>query len=105
MVAGEEAHAGGFDGRDDEARGPGGDLPERGGARLLNFRVGREVFEGQHIVRGKAQDGVGVERAGELAGGEDGGVQRLGGLVVGDQDERRGAGLRGRRAEDTGRGR
>ena len=92
VVAGKEAHAGGFDGRDDQARGPGGDLPEGGGAGFLDFGVGREVFEGEDVVGGKAQDGVGVERAGEVAGGEDGGVQRLGGLVVRDQDERGGAG-------------
>ena len=89
VVAAEEAHAGGLDGRDDEARRvAGADLPERGGAGLLNLRVRREVFERQDIVRGEPQDLRGVERAGQLAGGEDGGVQRLGGFVVGDDDER-----------------
>ena len=58
VVAREEPHAGGFDGRDDEAWPvPRGDLPERGGARLLDLGVGREIFEGQHVVRGQAQDG------------------------------------------------
>ena len=46
VVAGEEAHAGGLDGGDDEARRwPAGDLPERGGARLLDLGVRRKIFE------------------------------------------------------------
>ena len=39
MFAREEAHAGSFDGRDDQTGGSGGDLPERRGAGLLNFGV------------------------------------------------------------------
>ncbi len=50
----------------------------------------RQVLEGQDIVRGQADDGGGVERAGEIAGGEDGLVQGFGGLVVGDENERGG---------------
>ena len=84
---------------------PAGDLPERGGARLLDLRVRREIFEGQDVVRGKAQDGFGGQRAGQLAGGEHGGVQRLGGLVVGDDDERRAHWRRERSREDRARGR
>jgi hypothetical protein len=38
-------------------------------------------------VRGKADDAGGFERAGELAGGEDGLMEGFGGLVVGDEDE------------------
>ena len=38
----------------------GGDLPERGGAGLLDLGVRREVFEGQDVVRGKADDGCGI---------------------------------------------
>ncbi len=93
VVAGEEAHAGGFDGRDDEAHGvraAGGDLPKGGGAGLLDLGVGREVFKGEDVVRGEAEDVVAIEGAGEIAGAEDGGVEGFGGLVVGDEDERRG---------------
>ena len=68
VVAGEELHAGGFDGSDDEAGLVGGDLPESGGAGLLNFGVGREIFEGEDVVGGEAEDGFGREGAGELAG-------------------------------------
>ncbi len=89
MVAREESHAGGFDGRNDEARSPGGNLPERGSARLLNLSVWREILKRQHIVRGQTKDGVCGERSGQLAGGEDGGVQCLGSLVVGDQNQTR----------------
>ena len=67
---------------------PGADLPEGSGARLLDLGVRREVLEGQNVVRGQAQHLRGVERAGELAGGEHGRVERLGGLVVRDDDER-----------------
>ena len=93
----EELEAGGFDGRDDEAdgvggAGAGGDLPEGGGAGLLDFGMGGEVFEGKDIVGGEADDGGGVERAGELAGGDEGLVEGLGGFVVGDEDEGGGGG-------------
>ena len=96
VVAGEEAHAGGFDGRDDEAGRDGGvagaDLPEGAGAGLLDLGVGREIFEGEDVVRGEANDLVRVECAGELGGGEDAGVEGFGGLVIGDEDEAGGAG-------------
>ena len=90
-VAREEAHAGGLDGRDDEARGlwpAGADLPEGGGAGLLNLGVGREIFKGEDVVRGKAEDVVAVECAGKIAGAEDGGVEGFSGFVVCDKDER-----------------
>ncbi len=70
----------------------GGDLPEGCGAGFLNFGVGRKVFEGQNVVGWEAEDGFGWEGAGELAGAEDGGVEGLGGLVVGDDDETGGCG-------------
>ncbi len=104
-VAGEELHAGGFDGGDDEAGLVGGDLPEGGGAGLLDFGVGGEVFEGEDVVGGEAEDGFGGEGSGEVAGGEDGGVEGFGGLVVGDDDDAGGVRRRGRRREGRGRGR
>jgi hypothetical protein len=87
VVAGEELHAGGFDGGDDEASLPGGDLPEGGGAGLLDFGVGRKVFEGEDVVGGKAEDGVGGQGGGEFADAEDGGMEGLGGFVVGHDDD------------------
>ena len=75
MIAGEEPHAGGFHGRDEKSDAAVGELPECGGALLLNFRVGREIFKRENIVRGQAQDFVGGERAGEFGGGEDVGVE------------------------------
>jgi hypothetical protein len=54
--------------------------------------VGGEVFEGEDVVGGKAEDGFGGEGAGELAGGEDGGVEGFGGFVVGDNDDAGGCG-------------
>ena len=38
-------------------------------------------------MRGQTKHGVRREGSRKLAGGEDGGVKRLGGLVVGDDDE------------------
>ena len=70
----------------------GCDLPEGGGAGLLDLGVGREVFEGEDVVGGEAEDGFGGEGAGELAGAEDGGVEGLGGFVVGDDDDAGGVG-------------
>ena len=90
VVAREELHAGRFERRDHQpgtARRSVGDLPECGGAVLLNLGVGREIFKGQDIVRGQAEDSFGGERSGELAGAEDGGVEGFGGLVVGDDDD------------------
>jgi hypothetical protein len=100
-IAGEELHAGGFDGGDDEARNGmvRGDLPEGGGAGLLDFGVRGEVFEGENVVRGEAEDGLGEEGSGELAGGEDRGVEGFGGLVVGDDDD----GGRGGGADEVGK--
>ena len=92
VVAAEELHAGGFEGGDDEFGLAGGDLPEGGGALLLDFGVRGEVFKGEDIVAGQAEDGRGIERAGELAGAEDGGVEGFGGLVVGDDHDGGGSG-------------
>jgi hypothetical protein len=90
VVPGEETHAGGFDGGDDQTGLSGGglaDLPEVGGAGLLNFGVGRKILERENVVSGEAEDRFGGDGAGEFAGAEDGGVEGLGGFVVGDDDE------------------
>ena len=92
VVAGEETHAGGFDWRDDETGLAGCDLPQGGGAGLLDLGVGRKVFEGEDVVGGEAEDGFGGDGPCELAGAEDGGVEGLGGLVVGDDDDAGGVG-------------
>ena len=87
VVAREEPHAGGFDGGDDQLCLVGGDLPEGSGAGFLDLGVRRKVFEGEDVVSGQAEDGFGGEGAGEFAGAEDGGVEGLGGFVVGDDDD------------------
>ena len=84
-----QPHAGRFHGRDDEPRLPAGDLPQRGRAPLLYFAVRGKILEGQDIVRGQPQHLMGLERTGEVAGREHGRVQRLGGVVIGDQHQRR----------------
>ena len=68
------------------------DLPEGGGAGLLDLGVGRKIFEGEDVVGGEAEDGFGGDGSGELAGAEDGGVEGLGGFVVGDDDDAGGVG-------------
>ena len=91
-VTWKELHAGGFDGGDDEAGLSCGDLPEGGGAGLLDLGVWGEIFEREDVVRGEAEDGLGGDGAGEIAGGEDGGVEGFGRFVVGDEDEARSVG-------------
>src|ERR1700722_1063494 len=95
MVAWEETHAGGFHRRDEEFDGPSGELPERGGTLLLNLWVWRKIFEGQDVMCGKTEDFVGCERAGEFGGGEEIGVEGIGGFIVGDKDDGGSGGLSG----------
>ena len=89
VVAIEEAHACGLDRRDEDGDGAGGELPQGGGALLLHIGVRREIFERKHIVRGQAHDAVGIEGAGEFAAGAQRGLERFGGLVVGDEHDDR----------------
>ena len=65
----------GLDGRDDEARCGGGlrrrffaELPEGRGAVLLDIRGGATDFKRQDVVAGEAEDRLGREGSGELAG-------------------------------------
>ena len=83
----EEAHASGFDRRDHDRGAVRGDLPKHRRALLLHIRVRRDAFERQHIVRGQAQDALWLDGAGKLGCGAQRDLQRLGGLVVGDQDD------------------
>jgi hypothetical protein len=92
VVAGEETHAGGFDGCDDESGLVGSDLPEGSSAGLLDLGVGRKVFEGEDVVGRKTENGFGGDGSGKFAGAEDGGLEGLGGLVVGDDDDAGGCG-------------
>ncbi len=84
---GEELHGCGFDRGDDDGRSSSGHLPECGCARFLNFGVRREVFEGQHVVRGKFQDAVGRDRSSEVAARAKSYLQGVGGLVIGNDDD------------------
>ncbi len=104
VVAGEELHAGGFDGGDDEAGLAGGDLPEGGGAGLLDLGVGREVFEGEDVVGGEAEDGFGGEGSGELAGARTA-AWRASAALLSATMMTQGAWRRGRSREGRGRGR
>src|SRR5207248_969391 len=92
VVAGKELHAGGFDGCDDEAGLDGGDLPQGGGAGLLDLEVGRKVFEGKDVVGRETKNRFGGDGSGEFAGAENGGVKGFGGFVVGDDNDRGGCG-------------
>ena len=100
----EEAHACGLDRRDEDGGAIGRELPQGGGALLLHVGVRRDVFEGKHIVRGQAHDAVRIDGAGELRAGAERGLERFGGLVVGDEHDDGAPGRRGQRAECKGRG-
>ena len=82
----EELHRRRFDGSDENIDGAGGELPQSGGALLLHVRMRREIFKGKDVVGGKAHHASGIDGAGELATGLEQRLQRLGGLVVGDDD-------------------
>ena len=45
--------------RDDDTGRPGRNLPQSRGAGFLDFGVRRQVLEGQHIVGGQADHGIG----------------------------------------------
>ena len=71
------------------SNGAGGELPQRGGALLLHVGVRRKIFKRKHVVGGKAHDARGIDGAGQLASGLEQRLQRLGGLVVGNDDDDR----------------
>jgi hypothetical protein len=83
----EELEGRGFDGGDENVDGAGGKLPQSGGALLLHVGVRGEIFEGKHVVGGKADDAGGIDGAGKLASGFEKGFEGFGGLVVGDDDD------------------
>jgi hypothetical protein len=66
--------------------------------------VGRKVFEGEDVVGGEAEDGLGVQGAGKFTGTEDGGVEGLGGFVVGYDDDAGGVGSAYEEGEIEGAG-
>ena len=87
MIAREELHASGFHWCNEQLDAAVGEFPKRCSALLLNFRVRREIFKGENVMRGETENFVRGERAGELGGGEEIGVERVRGLVVGDEDD------------------
>ena len=89
VVRGEDAHAGRFYRNDDDRSGAGRDLPQHGGALLLHVRVRRHIFKGQNIVRRQTKHALGFDGPGEFAGGAQGELERVGGLVVGDDHHHR----------------
>ena len=60
MVAREQPHARGLDGRDHQPRLATRDLPKCGRTLLLDLRVRRKIFKRQHVVRRKPQNLVGT---------------------------------------------
>ena len=102
----EEAHAGGFDGRDHDGGAVARDLPQDGARCSCTSGCGEMPLEGQHVVRGQAQDALWLDGAGQLGGGAQRELQRFGGLVVGDEDDDRRLGGVGeeRNAEGAGGG-
>ena len=107
VVAIEEAECGGLSGRDEDGDCAGGELPQGGGALLLHVGMRREIFKGKHVVRGHADDAMGIDGAGELAASAEHRLKSLGGLVVRDDDDdelARGAGKEREIEGASGRG-
>ncbi len=69
VAARKEAQGDCLDGGDEDGSRAGDKFPEDCGALLLNIGVGREVFEGQHVVRGQAQNALGVDCSSQVAAG------------------------------------
>ena len=82
-----EAQRGGLCGRNQNGDSAGSEFVERGGALLLHVRMGREVLERKHVVRGQADHTLGIDGSGEFAAGAQSRFKSLGGLVVGHYDD------------------
>ena len=89
VVRREDAHAGRLYRNDDDRSRAGRDLPQHGSALLLHVRVRRHIFKGQNIVCRKAKHALGFDRPGEFTGSAQGELERVGGLVVGDDHHHR----------------
>ncbi len=85
----EELERRGFDGSNQYIDAAGRELPQRRRALLLQVGVRRKIFKGKHIVGGKAHHTRGIDGAGELASGLQQRLECLGGLVVGNDYDRR----------------
>ena len=72
---------------DNDGCGSGRDLPESGGASLLNFRVRRKILEGKDIAGRERHYGVGIRRAGKLRERLQNRDEVLGGAIVGNHDD------------------
>jgi hypothetical protein len=84
----------------------GSNLPQRGGAGFLNFRVRRLVLERQHVVGGEANDRLGGDCAGQLAQRTGHREQFVHRAVITDHDHKRvrGGALQQRIKESFARG-
>ena len=67
----------------------GGNLPKRDRPLFLNFRMRREILEGQDVVVRKRDDGVGIGCPGQLAKGLQHGNHFIGGTIIRDHDNER----------------
>ena len=80
-------HSGGFDRSDDDIDFAGGDLPEGGGALLLDVGVGERFSKGRTSWAGRRSNAVAGSGAGEFAAGREERLEGFGGFVVGDDDD------------------
>ncbi len=80
--------------RDHDGGRARGNLPQRGGAFFLKFRMGREILKRQHVARRKPDDGVGLGASAQLAERGQHRNQLFGSAIVGNNDDQRpGSGL------------
>ncbi len=63
-----------------------------------------EVLEGQNVMGGQADEAGGIDGAGKLAAGAQGGFESFGGLVVRDHDDDGLAGGAGHQRNEQGAG-
>jgi hypothetical protein len=91
-----QLHCRGLNRRNHDGRAAGRHFPQRRCALLLYFRVRREIFERQNIVRGKLEHAVGRDRSRQIAPGAKRDLQRVGRFIVGHDYNHGGVGGSGK---------
>ena len=80
--------------RSDHDRGcAGGDLPQRGGALFLKFRMRRKILKRQHVASRQGDDRFGIAGARQFAEALQHGDEILDGAVVIDDNDERTVGI------------
>jgi hypothetical protein len=89
VVTIEETKRGCLGGCDQDGDCSGSEFEESGGALFLHVGVRREVLEWEHIVCGDTDHTIWIDCSGEFTAGAERKFERLGGLVIGHDNDYR----------------